>query len=290
MKVLITGASGFIAGALIPALGAQGHEVVAWRRVADRQRGFADIDGCDAVVNLAGAPILGRRWTAGRRALLHDSRVGVTRDLVAAWSRARRPPRALVSSSAVGIYGDGGDAWLGETAAHGGDFLAQLCEAWEAAALGAGRLGARVVLLRTGVVLGRDGGALAQMLPPFRAGVGGPIGSGRQYMPWIHRDDFVRVVLAALADGRMQGPVNGVAPAPVTSREFASALGAALNRRAVLPVPAFALRAIFGDAASVLLASQRVEPAVLRARRFAWSYPDIGSALAEIVANARKAA
>ncbi len=291
MKVLITGGTGFIGRALVPALRAGGDHVVVWTRDADRERSLAAaIDGCDAVVNLAGAPILGARWTPGRRNELYDSRVGLTSDLVRAWGAVRRPPRVLISGSAVGVYGDRGDQWLTEQSAGGDDFLARLCAGWEAAARGAERLGARVVLLRTGVVLGADGGALAPMLPLFRAGLGGPVGSGRQFLPWIHRHDLVRVIEAALTDNRLRGPVNGVAPAPVTSRQFAAALGGALRRPAVLPAPSFAVRALFGEAATVLLGSQRVDPAALRARRFTWTYSDIGCALGHIVAGERRAA
>jgi len=301
MRVLVTGGTGFVGRALIPALGRDGHAVVAWARSVGRTRGLlgpavdlvdakgggdalaAALGSCDAVVNLAGEPILGGRWTPARKALLRESRVQFTEDLVRAWARATRPPRVLVSGSAVGYYGDRGAERLDETSARGEDFLATLCEQWEFAARGAEARGARVVLLRTGVVLGRDGGALAQMLPPFRFGAGGPVGSGRQYMPWIHLDDLIGIVRTALIDDAIRGPINGVAPNPVTSREFAGALGRALRRPAMLPMPSLALRAVFGEAATVLLASQRVEPAALRAREFRWAHRTIDSALTDIV-------
>jgi ligand-binding SRPBCC domain-containing protein len=189
----------------------------------------------------------------------------------------------LVSGSAVGYYGDRASEVLSEDAAPGNDFLAQLCRDWEAAAHPAEGLGLRVVMLRTGVVLGRDGGALAQMLPPFRLGAGGPVGSGRQYLPWIHLHDLVAIIAAALVDERVRGPVNGVAPEPVTSREFATALGRALHRPAILPTPAFALRVIFGEAATVLLGSQRVEPAALGRLGFSFAFPTLEGALANIL-------
>ncbi len=197
----------------------------------------------EGIVNLAGEPIVGKRWTAARRARLEQSRVGLTEQLVDAMAAAGMRRGVLVSGSAVGYYGDRGDESLTESSAHGDDFLARLCIRWESAARKAENLGARVVLLRTGVVLGRAGGALAQMLPPFRVGAGGPIGSGRQYFPWIHLHDLVAIIAAALTDSSYRGPVNGVAPEQATARGFARALGHALNRPAVLPVPAIALKA-----------------------------------------------
>ena len=301
MRVLVTGATGFIGRALVPLLRREGHTVLAWARSAARARGHlgaevdvveagggvtaltAALERSDAVVNLAGEPIVGRRWTESRRRLLRDSRVGLTGELVRALAAARTKPRVLVSGSAVGYYGDRADELLTEDSRPGNDFLAVLCQDWESAARGAEALGLRVMRLRTGVVLGRDGGALAQMLPPFRAGVGGPVGSGRQYMPWIHVHDLVAIIARALVDDRYQGPVNGVAPDPVTSRDFAKALGRALRRPAVLPTPAFALRLIFGEAASVLLGSQRVDGAALRRLGFSCAFPALDAALADIV-------
>jgi len=189
----------------------------------------------------------------------------------------------LVSGSAVGYYGDRGDESLTESSAHGDDFLSRLCIRWESAARTAENLGVRVVLLRTGVVLGRAGGALAQMLPPFRVGVGGSIGSGRQYFPWIHLHDLVAIIAAALTDSSYRGPINGVAPEQATARGFAGALGHALGRPAVLPVPAVALKVIFGEAAIALLASQRVEPRELTARGFDWEFPRLDAALDDVL-------
>jgi uncharacterized protein len=304
MLVFLTGATGFIGRALIPVLQRQGHAVAAWVRSEERARrllgadvelrpsdgGFdalaAAVASADAIVNLAGEPIIGVRWTAARRRLLEDSRVQVTNDLVRAIEAARTRPRVLFSGSAVGWYGDRGDERLTEQSMPGADFLARLCRDWEDAATGAQRLGVRVVLSRTGVVLGRGGGALAQMLPPFRLGLGGPIGSGRQYVPWIHLQDLVAFIALALADDRVRGPVNGVAPQEANSREFAAALGRALRRPAILPTPAFALRAIFGEAAIVMLASQRVEPLALTGLGFRFAFPDLDAALADAVQRA----
>jgi uncharacterized protein (TIGR01777 family) len=301
MRVFVTGATGFLGRALTVRLRGDGHAVVAWVRSVDRARGLLGSDvelirsdagfaaltdvlaRADAVVNLAGEPLIGKRWTPERRRVLEDSRVQVTKDLVRAIAAAHTRPRVLVSGSAVGWYGDRGDERLTEQSAPGDDFLARLCRQWEDAAMAAQASGVRVVISRTGVVLGRGGGALAQMLPPFRLGLGGPIGSGRQYLPWIHQQDVVAFIAAALVDDRYRGPVNVVAPQEATSRAFAAALGRALHRPAILPAPAFALRALFGEAATVLLAGQRVEPRALRGYGFAFAFPDLHSALADIV-------
>jgi len=303
MRIFVTGATGFIGRALIPRLRRDGHTIIAWVRSEARARSLlgaevelvraggpdvmtAALSRSDAVVNLAGEPVLGKRWTPARRRILEESRIGVTRDLVRAIAAASPRPRVLVSGSAVGWYGDRGDERLTEASAPGDDFLARLCRQWEDAALAAEASGVRVALLRTGVVLGRDGGALEQMLTPFRLGVGGPVGSGRQYFPWIHLHDLVGAIAAMIADDRYRGPVNGVAPQEATSRSFAAALGRALHRPAILPMPAFALRVIFGEAASVLLASQRAEPRVLIANGFTFAFPDLDRALADILGGA----
>jgi uncharacterized protein len=301
MRVFVTGATGFIGRALVPRLQRDGHTVIVWTRSAARARARlgADVEivtgplggpaaigalqGCEGVVNLAGEPILGQRWSRTRRAQLESSRVQLTEQLVDAMAAAGVRRTVLVSGSAVGYYGDRGDEILSESSPHGNDYLAELCIRWEWAARKAENLGARVVLLRTGVVFGREGGALAQMLPPFRLGVGGPIGSGRQYVPWIHLHDLVSVIATALTDARYWGPVNGVAPEPVTARDVAYAIGGALHRPAALPVPAVALRTIFGEAAVVLLASQRVEPRELTACGFDWEFPSLGAALDDIL-------
>ena len=304
MRVFVAGATGFIGRALVPRLQRGGHTVVAWARSEARARdtlgaaveiaptgaGFdalvSQIERCDAVVNLAGEPLMGGRWTAARRAVLEDSRVRVTGDLVRALAAAKTRPGVFISGSAVGFYGDRADEPLTETSSAGDDFLAGLCRRWEEAAQPAEALGLRVVHLRTGVVLGRAGGALAQMLPPFQFGLGGPVGSGKQYLPWIHLHDLVKIVAVALVDDRYRGPVNGVAPEQATSRMFAHALGRALHRPAVLPLPALALKAIFGEAATVLLASQRVEPRALGRLQFPFEFPTLHAALSDIVGGA----
>lgn len=304
MRILIAGATGFIGRALIPLLHRHGHTVIAWVRSdtaarsmlgADVERVPADagfdalvaaIERCGAVVNLAGEPVLGRRWTAARRAALEDSRIGVTELLVRAIAAAQQRPGVLISGSAVGYYGDRGDERLTESSSAGTDFLAQLCQRWEDATQPAEALGLRVVRLRTGIVLGRAGGALAQMLPPFQFGAGGPVGRGTQYLSWIHLHDLVKIIATALVDDRYRGPVNGVAPEPATSREFARALGRALHRPAIVPLPAFALQAIFGEAGSVLLAGQRAEPRVLQQLGFPFDFPTLAAALDDIVGGA----
>jgi NAD dependent epimerase/dehydratase family enzyme/ligand-binding SRPBCC domain-containing protein len=210
----------------------------------------------------------------------------VTDLLVRAIAAARARPGVFISGSAVGYYGDRGEETLTETSASGDGFLAQLCREWELAAQSAEVLGLRVVRLRTGVVLGRAGGALARMLPPFETGLGGPIGSGKQYLPWIHLHDLVKIIAVALVDERYRGPVNGVAPEQATSRSFARALGRALHRPAMLPLPALALKAIFGEAATVLLASQRVALQALAERQFAFDFSTLAAALEDIVGGA----
>src|SRR5215467_3833318 len=250
MHILISGATGFIGRALVPRLQRDGHAVVAWARSETRALALlgADVDivstsagqdalvaalsRCDAVVNITGETLLAKRWTPARRAALRASRIDLTAQLVGAIEAASPRPRVLVSGSAVGFYGDRGDEVLDETSSPRDDFLSGLCRDWEAAAERATALGVRVVRLRTGVVLGRAGGALSQMLPPFKAGVGGPVGSGRQYFPWIHLYDLVNLIAAVIQDERYAGAVNAVAPDVVTSRTFARTLGRALRRPA----------------------------------------------------------
>lgn len=297
MRVLITGATGFVGRPLVARLLRGGHEVTAWvrskeaaaRRLGTGVRlvagaGLADgVGRADAVVNLAGEPVLPRRWTPARKAALAESRVGTTRALVAAMEAASRRPRALVSASAVGFYGDRGGEPLEETEAAGADFLARLCADWEAAATAARALGVRVAILRIGIVLGRDGGALAPQRPLYKLGLGGPLGSGRQYVSWIHLDDLVEALAIAVEDERYEGPINAVAPNPVPQRELARGLGAALGRPAVLPTPRFALELALGEAAQALLASQRGVPRRLLALGFPFRFPELGPALADVL-------
>jgi uncharacterized protein (TIGR01777 family) len=251
MKIAITGASGFIGSRLASELRARGDEVIAIGR-----REPPDFSEADGVVNLAGEPVA-QRWTADAKARIRSSRVEGTKALAEAITHCDPGPRVLVSASAAGYYGDRGSEELDESSRPGDDFLASLCVDWEAAADAAA---VRVVKVRTGVVLGREGGALKKMLPPFRAGLGGPIAGGRQYMPWISLEDIVGIYLAALSDDSWSGPVNGSAPSPATNAEFTRALGRKLKRPTVLPIPALALKALYGEMASTVTGSQRMVP------------------------------
>jgi uncharacterized protein (TIGR01777 family) len=241
------------------------------------------LGGCDAVVNLAGAPIVDppHRWTEARKQAIRDSRVEATRCVGDALRHAERPPAVLVSGSAVGYYGSRADRVLDETASPGDDFLAKICIAWEEAAREVADV-TRVTLLRTGIVLGPDGGALHNMLTPFRLGVGGPWGPGTQWWPWIHRDDVVGLMLLAL-ERPLPGAVNAVAPNPVTVNEFAKTLGAVLSRPALARVPEFALRLALGEAAEAMLASQRVVPRRALDAGYQFRFPDLRGALADVV-------
>ena len=251
MRVAVTGASGFIGSRLVAELRDRGDEVTAVGRGKP-----PDLSGVEGVVNLAGEPIA-QRWTEGAKARIRSSRIEGTEALATALSNADPRPRVLVSASAAGYYGDRGTEELDEASRPGDDFLASLCVEWERAADAAE---ARVVKIRTGVVLDRRGGALRKMLPPFRAGLGGPVAGGDQFMPWISLGDIAGVYLAALSDDAWSGAVNACAPSPATNAEFARALGRALRRPAVLPVPGFALKALYGEMASVVTASQRMVP------------------------------
>ncbi len=289
-RIAITGATGFVGSSLAAFLTTGGHEVVPiGRRAApggvvwDPARGTIDasgLAGVDAVVHLAGENVGDRRWTAARKRALIESRVASTRLLVATLTALAPRPRVLVCASAVGIYGDRGDEVLDETSAGGSGFLADLVRAWESEGRPAADSGVRVVHLRFGVVLGARGGALKAMLTPFRLGVGGPVGSGRQWMPWVSIDDAVAAIHDAVFDERFTGPINVTAPVGVRQREFANCLGAVLRRPAFAPMPAFAAKAMLGERAKeLLLASQRVEPRRLREFGFVWHQGDLEDAL-----------
>lgn len=297
MQVLITGGSGFIGQALCPALLAGGWQVsvvsrdtrAAARKLPAAVRVLADIDGAggaDAVVNLAGAPLAGRRWNAAYKQTLRESRLRTTEALLAWMQSLTVRPAVLISGSAIGYYGPSDDTPLTETAPAGDDFAARLAADWEAAALPARALGVRTLLLRTGVVLGPGGGALQQLLTPYRMGLGGPIGDGHQWFSWIHRDDLVRLVIWMLDQSTLDGPVNGTAPEPVRQKDFAAALGRALHRPALMPTPGFALKAAFGEMGQMLIDGQRVIPARAQGQGFQFLYPDIDSALAQILPQA----
>jgi hypothetical protein len=297
MRIFITGATGFIGQALVKRLRQDGHEHVAWVRDAARAQALLGDDvtliettesdsrlaevlaDCDAVVNLAGTPVVGR-WTPAYRQALVTSRVDLTQRLTAAMTDSK--VRVLISSSAVGYYGDRGEERLTEESAPAEGFLAQLCVDWERAAVEGVTESCRVVLLRTGIVLGQGGGALDKMLLPFKAGLGGPIGTGRQVMPWIHLDDMVQIIVTALQDTAYSGVFNASAPSPVSNRVFSKALGRALGRPAVMWVPTMGLKVLYGEAASVVVASQNAVPEALLGLGFQFEYPEIDPALSAI--------
>lgn len=293
MRIAITGASGLVGRATTKALEAAGHEVVRLVRSAagaagtarwDPETGAVDLQALgaiDAVVHLAGENVAGGRWSAARKRRIADSRGPATLALCRTLANGPHRPATFVAASAVGIYGSPGDRWVDEQSPLGDDFLAQVAKDWEAGTKPLADAGTRVVHLRIGVVLDREGGALQRMLLPFRLGLGGPLGRGDQWLGWISRHDLVRVILTTLTDARYRGPVVTTAPMPVTSREFARALGKTLHRPAVLRTPAFALRLLFGEMAdALLLRSFRPRPGVLLENGFVFDHPRIDLALA----------
>lgn len=293
MKILVTGSTGLVGSALLPFLRSQGHEVFRLVRSQAKvgpaeiywnpEQGIEDtsrLEGLDAVVHLAGENISEGRWTEEKKKRIRDSRVQGTRSLSDALARLERPPRTLVSASAIGYYGSRGDEMMREESAPGSDFLAEVCREWEAATEPAAQKDMRVVMLRFGVILTPKGGALSKMLAPFQFGVGGRLGSGRQYMSWITLDDVVGIINHALNDETLQGPVNVVAPNAVTNYEFTKTLGRVLSRPTIFPVPAFAIRLAFGEMGdAALLASTRVEPARLKESGYAFQHPELEGAL-----------
>lgn len=304
-RVTVTGATGLIGPSLVAALRERGAQVTVLTRDPARARttlGEVDAVGWeplsepappaalvdrDAVIHLAGAPVA-QRWSAKARRAIRDSRAIGTRNLVEGLERAHRselgePPRTLVSSSAIGYYGPHGEEPLDEDAPPGNDFLAQVCVEWEAAAASARELGMRVAQIRTGVVLERDGGALAKMLPPFRLGVGGPVASGYQYISWIHPEDLRGMMLAALEDERWSGPVNATAPEPVSNRDFSKILGRVLGRPSFLPVPGLALRLVYGEMAEIVTTGARVMPAKALVLGYEFAHPHLEQALRSVL-------
>lgn len=280
MKILLTGSSGLVGSALVPALTAAGHSVT--RLVHSKP--WPDLAGHDAVVNLAGENIAAGRWTPEKKTRIRDSRVQLTRQLAESLAKLSPPPKVLVSASAIGYYGNCGDEIMREESLPGLDFLAGVCCDWEAAAKPAAEAGIRAVCLRFGVILSAAGGALAKMLTPFKLGAGGVIGSGRQWMSWIVLDDAVGAIQHALAAESLRGPVNTVAPHPVTNREFTQTLGRVLRRPTLFPMPAFAARLAFGEMAdALLLASQRVEPTKLVASGYKFLFPELEGALRHLL-------
>jgi uncharacterized protein (TIGR01777 family) len=296
MKILIAGASGLVGSALEPVLTKAGHSVfplirppqvagpgqVAWNpKTGEIDLGAAA--GSDAVVNLAGATI-GQRWSEERKRLLRTSRIDSTRAMVDAIAKLEPRPRVLVSASAVGYYGNRGDERLDEDSGPGEGFLAKLAADWEAEAMRAERLGIRTVVLRFGVILSGKGGALAQMIGPFKLGVGGRLGSGRQWMAWVALPDVVGMIRAAIEDDQWRGAYNCVAPEQATNAEFTRVLGRVLHRPAIFPVPRAALRMLFGEMADeMLLASQRIEPKRVAQTGYSYSHPGLEPALRQAI-------
>jgi len=298
MNIAITGASGLIGSALIPALTGAGHRVARMVRSQPRpdsgdifwdpDKAYVDttkLDGADAVVHLAGDTIA-ERWSPEKKIRIHSSRTRGTQLIAEAVRQVTKPPQVLVSASAIGYYGDRGAEVLREQSASGKGYLAEVCRDWEAATEVASRAGIRVVHLRTGIVLSTKGGALAKMLPPFRMGAGGKIGSGKQYMSWIALDDLIGAIRYSIENVSLKGPVNGVAPNPVTNLEFTKTLGKVLGRPAILPLPAFAVSLMFGEMGrELLLSSQRVEPSRLVGSGFSFRYPNLEDALRHVLSD-----
>jgi len=295
VNIAISGSHGFIGSALVTALAGAGHRIIPLIRGRSAVEGgiawsseaayvdTAKLAGIDAVVHLAGEPIPGR-WTPKKKARILESRFQGTRLLAEAVSHLAKPPKVFVCASAIGYYGDRGEEILREESPSGGGFLAQVCRAWEAATEPAAKKEIRVVNLRIGIVLGAGGGALAQMLTPFRMGVGGRIGSGKQWMSWIALDDLVGVIQHVLTTANLQGPVNAVAPNAVTNAEFTRTLGKVLSRPTIFPLPAFVVKLAFGQMGEeALLGSQRVEPARLKASSYQFRFPELEGALRRAV-------
>jgi uncharacterized protein (TIGR01777 family) len=307
MRVTVTGATGLIGPRVISALQARGADVSVLSRDAAKARerltaaGVAPVeafdwdlmsepapvqalDGRDAVVHLAGENIA-QRWSEQAKRAIRESRVTGTRNLLTGLEQTQARPATLVSSSAIGYYGPHGEEPLDEDAPPGSDYLARICVDWEDAASKAAALQMRVVLVRTGVVLDKDGGALEKMLPPFRLGVGGPVAGGRQFISWIHRDDLAGLIAAAVSDDRWNGPVNATAPEPVSNRDFSRALGHTLKRPALLPVPGLALQLLYGEMAEIVTQGARVVPAKALVLGYEFAHADLGEALSSAISG-----
>ncbi len=285
MKIVASGMSGFIGKPLSVKL-AQKHELIFLKRLssAPAPGNWANaVDGADAVINLSGEPIAGKRWTKAQKKELITSRLNTTRALVEAIGKAKNKPHVFINASAIGFYGDRGSLPLQENASAGIGFLPDVCKEWERQAFKAESFGVRTILLRTGVVLGKNGGAMAKMLPPFQLGLGGPLGNGKQYMSWIHLEDEVSAIVHVLENTQIRGPVNLTAPNAVTMGQFAKTLGKVLKRPALFSVPAPVLKILLGEMATMLLEGQNVEPKVLLDSGFHFKFPNLESALNDLV-------
>jgi uncharacterized protein (TIGR01777 family) len=299
MKILITGGTGFIGRALMQNLAKQGHEITVLSRNPDSIekmcgpviKALNNLDQIapeeiyQIVINLAGAPIFDARWSDARKQVIRDSRINLTKQLVACMTAMTVKPALLISGSAIGYYGEHGDTVLTEQSVIHADFSGQLCADWEAEAKKAELFGVRVCIIRTGLVLGDGGGLLQRMLLPFRMGLGGRLGNGQQWMSWIHRDDWIAIANMMITNASMQGAYNATAPNPVTNIEFTQALAHGLKRPALLPVPAWLLTVLLGEMSALVLGSQRVLPERLLAEGFKFQYSDLASALTEVLSH-----
>jgi uncharacterized protein (TIGR01777 family) len=299
MKILVTGATGLIGKALCTQLAGEGHEIAILTRRKQSESPYriyqwdpesgpapaAALAGRDAVIHLAGEPVAEGRWTDEKKRRSRESRVTGTRNLVAGMRAVKDGPPVLVSGSAVGYYGSRGDEKLDERSRPGVGFLSEVCIEWENEALKAAESGVRVALVRTGLVLAREGGALAKMLPIFRLGFAGSLGDGRQWFPWIHRDDEVGIIRHALLSDAVKGPINAAAPGIVTNQEFTKTLADILDRPAFLSVPEFMLNLIFGEMGEAVLASQRMIPSVAEETKYAFRFPTLKAALVDLLGH-----
>ncbi len=304
MKVVLAGGTGFIGKALLHRLIEEGHRVVLLTRSPSAHKelatdkvqlakwdaksvgAWADFaEGAEAVLNLAGEPLVGKRWTKKQKARLLESRLSATRAITSAIAQAGKRPSVFINASAVGFYGDVPQGEVTESHPKGRGFLGDVCERWEVEARRAEERGVRVVCLRIGIVLEKEGGALSRMIPPFQYFIGGPLGSGRQWVPWIHREDLLSIILFLMARPDINGAVNGTAPNPATMKEFCKAVGSALHRPSWAPVPAFALRVLLGEMAEVLLTGARVVPQKLEEAGFPFRYPALDGALTAILSS-----
>ncbi len=306
MKVAITGATGFVGSSLVEKLHSQGHKILVLTRNSNkaqqvfRASAFPHVEivaytptesgtwqnaisGCSAVVNLAGEPIAEQRWTTTQKQKILQSRQLGTQKIVEAIGKADVKPQVLVNASAIGYYGTSETATFTESSSPGSDFLAQVCQAWEGEAQKVTELEVRLVIIRLGVVLGNEGGALAKMIPPFQVFAGGPLGTGNQWFSWIHRDDIVNLIVESLQRSDLEGTINGTAPNPVRMSQLCQVLGQVMNRPSWLPVPSFALEMLLGDGAKVVLEGQQVLPQKTESLGFKYKYPQIKSALEEII-------